>query len=345
MTERTRVSVVIPCYNREKVLPQTLDSLRDQTFADWEAIIVDDASTDDSLAVAESYGRNDVRFRPAPRAGSIRGANVCRNQGLRLARGAFVIFLDSDDLLAPGCLEHRVARMDRNQEFDFGVFQTELFTNKIGDLRMLWNVFNDANDLLRFLSLDTVWLTTGPIWRTQAVRALGGFDENVLSYQDWDIHVRAMIAGLNYFKHSRRDSYHRHRYTKSDAVSAIADISPEHLRSHERLFEATFRRLEAAKLLETDVRHRVAGLFWWLTERWRSISSLAEADRVWAKARSLRLCSFLQYLEGRAIFRSHRVRGGGRFSRFVLRTWPRPFHEFASEYLCKTLIEPANVGP
>ena len=118
----TRVSVIIPSYNREALLCETLDSLRAQTFSDWEAIIVDDNSKDGSLEVARRYSALDGRFRAFSRQGEKLGACVCRNQGLSFATGDLIVFLDSDDLLSESCLEHRVIAMDRFPDCGYGVY-------------------------------------------------------------------------------------------------------------------------------------------------------------------------------------------------------------------------------
>ena len=107
------VSVIIPCFNREGLLPETLDSISAQTFSDWEAIVVDDGSTDGSLSIARDYARRDARFRALCGDGERKGANRCRNKGLAESKGDYLIFLDSDDVLASTCLENRVVAMDR----------------------------------------------------------------------------------------------------------------------------------------------------------------------------------------------------------------------------------------
>ena len=326
-----RVSVIIPCYNREVLLCATLDSVRAQTFCDWEAIVVDDRSQDNSLGVAQRYGREDDRIRAARREADGKGANICRNQGLSLARGEYVVFLDSDDLLWPGCLEHRVADMDKARDCGFGVYQTELFTLTIGDRRVLWNAFTEANDLHRFLSFEPVWLTSGPIWRKQVLAQLGGFDENLLSLQDWALHVRALIAGIKYFKAPMRDNFHRFEYDRANTMSAIAGSHPDHLRSHEELFAKTLHDLQAAGLLDRETRGRMAGLFWWQAMLWRAQANLQAADRVWSDAHNLGLCNRRQYLEGRMLLRLYCIHGTGRVGRLIqwfwpLHTWPPSKH-------------------
>jgi hypothetical protein len=103
-----RVSVCVPTYNGATYLAQTLDSIAAQSFEDFEVIIVDDTSTDATLAIAESFAATDPRarvVRNAERAGSsARNANQC----LRHARGEWIKFLFQDDLMAPSCLARMI---------------------------------------------------------------------------------------------------------------------------------------------------------------------------------------------------------------------------------------------
>lgn len=99
------ISVIVPLYNVAAHAGRCIASLRAQILTDFEAIIVDDGSTDDSLAVARAAARQDGRFRFVTRANG--GLSAARNTGLDAARGAFVAFLDSDDAVTPGWL-HRM---------------------------------------------------------------------------------------------------------------------------------------------------------------------------------------------------------------------------------------------
>ena len=329
-----RISVIIPSYNRADLLAETLDSLIAQTYPDWEAIVVDDGSQDNSLELAQKYTATDNRIRACLRQGEKKGACVCRNQGLSTAAGEYVVFLDSDDLLFDTCLEHRVARMDRIPECGFGVYQTEMFHRQTGDRRILWNIYTETSDLHRFLSKDVVWHTTGPIWRKSVLRKLGGFDETLASFHDWELHVRALIAGIKYFKESVRDNFYRNGTKALSAISTVSCTRPDHLTSHARMFANTLARLREARLLDNEVRARVAGLFWWLAIRWNSTGRLADADRVWRKAYSLGLCCGHHYIEGRLISRLCGIRGGGRLSSLIQWSlWPRQFYKIGSKHL------------
>lgn len=166
------VSIIIPLHNRAAELPQTLESIRAQTSGDWEAIIVDDHSTDGAKEIAESYAMRDARFKVIDLPDPKRGAPAGRNLGILESKGEFIIFLDSDDLISPTCVEHRVKYMRANPELDFAVWRCQLFREQPGDVPQLWNADTGEDDLDRLLKNDVPWQTTGPIWRREALAKL-----------------------------------------------------------------------------------------------------------------------------------------------------------------------------
>ena len=100
---KPKISVIIPVYNVEKYLPECLNSILAQTYPAWEAICVDDGSTDSSLAILDEYAGKDSRLTIVRRNHS--NAGVCRNVGLDIAQGEYLYFLDSDDVFAPRMFE------------------------------------------------------------------------------------------------------------------------------------------------------------------------------------------------------------------------------------------------
>jgi glycosyltransferase involved in cell wall biosynthesis len=111
MSERPVVSVVVPTYNREGLLPISVNSVRGQTFQDWELLIVDDRSTDGTKALVESWAREDSRIRYVPNTRA-KGPSGARNQGIDEARGKYVALLDSDDEWLPCHLAASVSYFD-----------------------------------------------------------------------------------------------------------------------------------------------------------------------------------------------------------------------------------------
>src|SRR5262245_49039367 len=105
------VSIVIPTKNRLTLLKETLASLKKQSFPKWEVLVVDDGSQDGTIEWIEAAKRNDSRIQLIKRA-TVRpetgGTQVCRNVGWQAASGLYLLFLDSDDLLAPDCLAGRI---------------------------------------------------------------------------------------------------------------------------------------------------------------------------------------------------------------------------------------------
>jgi glycosyltransferase involved in cell wall biosynthesis len=118
------ISIIIPMYNRATLVGETLDSILAQTYTDWECIVVDDGSTDNSVEIVQKYVDKDSRFklliRPDER---IKGAPTCRNIGWENSKGEFIYFFDSDDLLATEFLKIVYEKMNEISSAEYGVFQ------------------------------------------------------------------------------------------------------------------------------------------------------------------------------------------------------------------------------
>src|SRR5262249_41994897 len=108
------VSIIIPAHNRQQSLPRGIESILNQTIGDFEIIVVDDGSTDNTAAVADRFVLRDLRIRLI-RHEKRRGAQAARNTGARAANGDWLNFFDSDDWMFPTSLEKRlnVARKER----------------------------------------------------------------------------------------------------------------------------------------------------------------------------------------------------------------------------------------
>ena len=128
---RPRVSVIMPVYNNEAYLRQTLDSLKQQTFPDFEALCVDDGSTDRSAGIIREYAAKDPRFHYIHQENS--GAGCARNHGKRKARGEYIAFLDGDDLYAPTYLQRMTEALDATGA-DVGICERESFRSGDGQV-------------------------------------------------------------------------------------------------------------------------------------------------------------------------------------------------------------------
>ena len=115
MGEGSLISVVVPAWRAEKTLAAALDSVLAQTWREIEVLVVDDASPDGTLALAESYAARDPRVRVIAQKEN-GGVSRARNRGVREARGEWIAFLDSDDLWMPEKLERQMALAAQHPE-------------------------------------------------------------------------------------------------------------------------------------------------------------------------------------------------------------------------------------
>jgi len=107
-----KISVIIPTYNRSHVIRNALETVRLQSYTNWECLIIDDGSTDTSEEIITKYIKSDNRFKFISRTNSRKkGAATCRNIGLENATGQFIQFLDSDDVMAPNKFETHINRL------------------------------------------------------------------------------------------------------------------------------------------------------------------------------------------------------------------------------------------
>ncbi len=113
MAPAPRVSAVVPAFNAARYIGGAIDSLRSQTLADIEIIVVDDGSGDDTLAIAKRYAAIDTRVRVLARATPSGKPSIARNQALAAARGRYIAFLDADDTSVPTRLENAVRALER----------------------------------------------------------------------------------------------------------------------------------------------------------------------------------------------------------------------------------------
>ena len=177
------VSVVIPCYNAHHFLTKALDSVRAQSFRDFEIIVVDDGSTDPDTRTYLDSLSGDVRIiRQANR-----GLPGARNRGFREARGKYVLPLDCDDWIEPDYLQKTVTALKHSDRVDFAFTYITLFGEEHGVLIKSFNLFEQ----LFFNQLPYCMLIPRSAWEQ-----VGGYDESMRSgYEDWDFNIRLALAG------------------------------------------------------------------------------------------------------------------------------------------------------
>lgn len=278
-----QVSVITPTKNRFSLLCETMDSVQAQSFQDWEHLIIDDGSDDGTAEEVARRAAADLRIRYIKRRGENAGANICRNIGIREAQADLIVFLDSDDLLAPNCLDQRVAKMKRNRDLDFAVFPGWSFSTTVEEQKPWFIPPELKSDLDLVLYLEHPWQTTGPIWRRAALEKIGFLSERLLSWQDVDLNVRALTGRLKYLKFDNPD--HHIRWNSDPTKTSVRQFtSPNHLEGGIDIVDNFQARLLQTGLMTWARRRALGGLLFLLAERWIHIGRLSQGLQVWGSA-------------------------------------------------------------
>lgn len=187
------VSVIVGVYNKERFVGECLRSVLAQTYANWELIVVDDASTDGSLGEVERAVGHDPRVRIIRRERNSGHPGVARNEALRSARGKYVAFLDADDLWKPGKLAVQTAFMEARPEYPFTHTRCEEIDEAGNFLNLRHGgVYPPDGDCLKALLTHCFVCTSSVMLRTALLEETGLFSEEKCfrSGQDYEFFVR-----------------------------------------------------------------------------------------------------------------------------------------------------------
>ncbi len=294
-----KVAIVIPCWNVDQYIGEMLTCLQKQTYSDWKAFCVDDCSTDNTVKIIQTYAISDSRIVYVRRYGEKKGAQVCRNQGLRLTEGAeYVIFFDSDDLVADYCIEQRVKHMDNCMDLDFSVFPMIRFYKRPNDSsNEIWG-YDYLHDVIRcFLNRTLTMVVTTNIYRRQSiVDNRLEWDENLKSLQDADWNIHAILSGLcfDYASDGGARVDYFWRAVNNGISSKIRTV--EHYDSHVYQIDKTLKSLSDVQLIkyEIDIKSTIKEFAFMMMQAPSSFKGLLKIDwfrkHLWFKYRLIFSC-------------------------------------------------------
>ncbi|WP_244846707.1 glycosyltransferase [Mesorhizobium sp. L-8-3] len=233
-SETACVTIVVPLFNEERFVSDAITSLKGQTVRNFEVLIVDDASTDRSAALAKQAVGDDRRFHLLRHLRNS-GLGASRNTGLRLARTPFVTFLDADDILLPDALEIRLRRFGELTDGRIaGVYCGVVQAPETITADYLPRRRNYSGRAQTFVSSEgeCPFNAHAPILRTDVLRLLGGFDETLrFGCEDWDMWQRVMRHGYWFEPVNRIAAVYRRK-----SGSMVRTMPLEHLQSGQRIF-------------------------------------------------------------------------------------------------------------
>jgi glycosyltransferase involved in cell wall biosynthesis len=193
--ERTPlISIIIPVYNREFILAETLQSIILQSYSNWECVLVDDGSTDGTMALMQKYKDIDLRIKTLKRPSNLlKGANSCRNYGFSASEGEYINWFDSDDVMHPNFLKNKIFFFLNNEHVNCVISKTQFFIGHISKIiGQEKRTFNSQNLLEDFIQLKRSWYTWDPMWRKSWLKNKLLFSEDLLKGQDRDFHIRML---------------------------------------------------------------------------------------------------------------------------------------------------------
>ncbi|MBF2708232.1 glycosyltransferase family 2 protein [Flavobacterium soyangense] len=185
------VSIIIPTYNRAHLISETLDSIVAQTYTNWECIIVDDDSTDNTVEIINKYIKNESRFQYHLRPkGRQKGPNSCRNFGYELSKGKFINWFDSDDIMLSCFLEKQICSISKQADMSvcklvYFDFDKEIITKESTIV---------SNNLIEDYLLGKIqFYVSPPMWnKVFLIKQVELFDETLTNLDDWDFNLRML---------------------------------------------------------------------------------------------------------------------------------------------------------
>jgi glycosyltransferase involved in cell wall biosynthesis len=256
------VSVVVPAFNVAGFITQLLRSLSAQTLTDFEAIVVDDGSTDHTSEVVEAFADPRVKLVQQPN----RGVSSARNTGLAVSRGEFVLFLDGDDLLHPAALERLSAALRRDPQA-VGAYGTFVKIRENGDRqpgqKPLERQSYPSGDILLEVIERGIFANGGHVLlRRDITLGIDGFDPRLSLAEDWEFFCRAASQGKFVF------------IGQVPEVMYLRLRSGSLSRSSGRTWERSLPAMQAV-LENKDIRARIPA------RRWNAVRRRVVASHLW----------------------------------------------------------------
>ncbi len=191
MASQPLVTIIIPAFNADAVISAALDSILAQTYQNWNAIIINDGSTDQTGKIADAFSKKDLRFRVIHQENS--GVSAARNAGLARADGEWIAFLDADDVWLPEKLSLQLDLARRFPESDL-IFSNYFLWDGSRDLSLRYisrKKFPQGKILQRLIFFNLFGLSS-VVLRQKILQDVGGFDETFSIGEDWDLWLRCL---------------------------------------------------------------------------------------------------------------------------------------------------------
>lgn len=201
------ISVIIPAYNYASFLPQAIGSVSSQTYQNWECIVVDDGSTDNTKDVMEQLMKEDKRIHYFVQVNS--GPTVARNLGLSKAKGKYIQFLDADDLIEDQKFQKQLDVFEKYPDIDIVYGNVQYFkSNNIskqyhnitleGSKPWMKKLSGSGEEMIKALLYENLMVIQSPLFKRSLVQNFGNMDEKLYYNEDWELWARYAINNAKF---------------------------------------------------------------------------------------------------------------------------------------------------
>ncbi len=234
------ISVIIPAYNAEHTITQTINSVQNQTFIDWELIIINDGSTDGTHQLVNQISDSRIKIFSYPNG----GLSIARNRGINHATGEFIAFLDADDLWTEDKLELQLEALQKNPETGVAYSWTYFMEEKGEYCHTDRPLFFEGDVLANLLTDNFIASGSNPLIRRQAIESVGEFDPSVSGAADWDYWLR-LAAHWQFVVVPKPQIFYR--LSSSSMSSKVEFMEDCQLKAIKRAFQSAPRELQVLK--------------------------------------------------------------------------------------------------
>ena len=261
------ISIIVPCYNQGIFLGYALDSILDQTYKNWECLIINDGSTDQTPAIAASYLKKDSRFIYLETENQ--GLSAARNAAIKKSKGVYIQLLDADDLIQRYKLRNAVEFYLSNDTNDQVIMYSSMryfedgspeSPKIIGRDNFVGHIEINKSDPIEaqheLLFSRNPFVISAPLYPRSLFDKIGYFDETLMALEDWDFHLRCNYAGFKFHHMYHSESYtlirlHSHSMMRNQKLlddNFYALIAKHQLRKIEPVKKQSFTKQLAVLL-------------------------------------------------------------------------------------------------
>lgn len=197
---KPKVSIIMATYNRSHFIEETLLSIQNQTFRNWECLVVDDGSTDNTFEIINKFNQRDNRIKLYSRPNARpKGPSTCRNIGIEKSKGEYIIFFDDDDIPHPQNLEICVYELSK-KNISFCRYIRDVFFDNFDYVfdysKSYTSFYIDKRDVEKMLKQELFFVTSSVMWRTECFEK-NHFAETLMYCEDWELYSRIVSAGYS----------------------------------------------------------------------------------------------------------------------------------------------------